>query len=182
MMRRVLLGKMLASLTGLLMGCATTSPQQLSPSTATSLAGIVELLAQGDLAVAHARLMALPESSKNSALWHQTWAYYYELSEQSVQADQAYQAAIKCTQGAPAVENNYASFLCRQGQYEQAMIVYQQAVNHSATGQQGIILENAGWCALEQGDKNMALSYFKQAQQILPHSADWLDNIQTLTE
>lgn len=82
----------------------------------------------------------------NDYLPHSVLAYYYQQTADAQNAEKAYQQALKLSQNRPDVRNNYGTFLCKQGQFQQAYQQFEQAVAspkpyyHQADSLENIIL------------------------------------------
>jgi len=90
-----------------------------------------------DKAIAHDRNDYLPYS---------VLAYYYQQTGDVANSQKAYQKALKLSQNRPDVLNNYGTFLCKQGQFQQAYQQFEQAVKspepyyHQADSLENIVL------------------------------------------
>ncbi|HHW7507163.1 TPA: type IV pilus biogenesis/stability protein PilW [Mannheimia haemolytica] len=78
-------------------------------------------------------------------------AYYYQQTGDAENAEKAYQTALKLSQNRPDVLNNYGTFLCKQGQFQQAYQQFEQAVKSKAPYyHQADSLENMVLCAKKE--------------------------------
>ncbi|AWI50895.1 type IV pilus biogenesis/stability protein PilW [Actinobacillus porcitonsillarum] len=73
-------------------------------------------------------------------------AYYYQQTGEPQQAEKAYLDALTLSHNRPDVLNNYGTFLCKQGQFQQAYQQFEKAVSseqpyyHQADSLENIIL------------------------------------------
>ncbi|HDL1261380.1 TPA: type IV pilus biogenesis/stability protein PilW [Mannheimia haemolytica] len=78
-------------------------------------------------------------------------AYYYQQTGDAENAEKAYQTALKLSQNRPDVLNNYGTFLCKQGQFQQAYQQFEQSVKSKAPYyHQADSLENMVLCAKKE--------------------------------
>ncbi|RGE47510.1 fimbrial protein [Mannheimia granulomatis] len=73
-------------------------------------------------------------------------AYYYQQTGDVANAEKAYQQALNLSKSRPDVLNNYGTFLCKQGQFQQAYQQFEKAIQspkpyyHQADSLENIIL------------------------------------------
>ena len=109
-----------------------------------------------DKALAHDPQDYLPQS---------VLAYYYQQIGENPSAEETYKTAIKMSlaqtkDGSPSpdVLNNYGTFLCKHGKFEQAYQQFEQALkSQSPYYHQADTLENQVLCASQQPNKNKML-------------------------
>lgn len=78
-------------------------------------------------------------------------AYYYQQTGEVENAEKAYQQALNLSENRPDVLNNYGTFLCKQGQFQQAYQQFEQAVKSPKTYyHQADSLENIILCAKKE--------------------------------
>lgn len=66
----------------------------------------------------------------------------------------------------PAVYNGYAAFLCEQGDVDQGVAYFQQALKSRNAHDRGASMANAGLCLYRAGRKKEAKKYFHRALQV----------------
>lgn len=120
-------------------------------------------LEKGDRVMAKQKLVLALKKSPNSALANTSMAYLLEQMGDLHQADVLYRKALRCAPHRGMYLNNYATFLCRQGQYQQAAHYFVLAIQDEYDAHTGLAYENAGLCALKQGNQRQADVYFKKA-------------------
>lgn len=86
---------------------------------------------------------------------HSVLAYYYQQTGDMANAEKAYRHALKLSRNRPDVRNNYGTFLCKQGQFQQAYQQFEMAIQsdepyyHQADSLENIIL-----CAKKEPNPN----------------------------
>lgn len=89
----------------------------------------------------------------NDYLPYSVLAYYYQSIQDSPNAEQAYQQALKLSHKRPDVLNNYGTFLCEQGNYSSAYYQFEQAIESKQNYyHQADSLENVVKCARKEGN------------------------------
>lgn len=92
---------------------------------------------------------------------HSVLAYYYQQVNDVEHAQKSYQTALKLSENQPDVLNNYGTFLCRRGKFEQAFRYFEQALTSQARYyHQADTWENIALCARQSGQ----LDKFEQAK------------------
>lgn len=82
-------------------------------------------------------------------------AYYYQKTGDTENAEKSYQTALNLSKNRPDVLNNYGTFLCKQGQFQQAYHQFEQAVESEAPYyHQADTLENIILCAKKEPNLN----------------------------
>ena len=79
------------------------------------------------------------------------------------QAEADYKQAIALDKNSGMANNNYGTFLCRNGRYKEAIAQFMIAANQTEYLHAGGAYENAGICALEVPDEEAAKGFFLQA-------------------
>ena len=106
-------------------------------------------------------------------------AHYYETVGETDEARKQYKSALRLDSNNGNVLNNYGTFLCKQGDYEQADRYFNQAINQPFYYLVSASYENAGFCALKSGDSDRAKYYFTRA---LDHDPNRVKSILQLTK
>lgn len=126
-------------------------------------------LRAGEVDRAHHKLQQAVQAAPHDPDSLSAMAYYYAYLKENTLATQWYQRAV---QMAPCgqTHHNYAVFLCQQGDYPQAMAQFYLALEdkHYLPDK---VYENAGLCALSQGDHAVAKPLLKKALAYHPHNA-----------
>lgn len=168
----------------LLAGCVTSSssPGQFgktSPKLAarynTQLA--IAYMQQGRMDLARSKLAdALRQAPKMPEV-HNALALYYERTGRPHQAEQQYKLSLDYDPGDPSTQNNFGTFLCREGKYRESIRYFVKASNNLNYDTPDKALANAGLCALRIPDKTLAAKYFKRALAINPNQEQSLWNL-----
>ncbi len=94
---------------------------------------------------------------------HHYAAESYRQLEQYARADQHFKKALKLAPKDSALKNNYGVYLCGRQQYAEADRHFIEAVQDKFYTSAAEALENAGLCARESGDNELAAERFRQA-------------------
>lgn len=109
-------------------------------------------------------LLALEQAPSIPETWY-SMAYFLEATGNKDDASIYYQKAIAVAPKRGDAQNNYGTFLCRNGDYRGAVEHFMVAVKDPTYLDPADAYENAGLCALKIPDKAMATKYFAQALQ-----------------
>jgi type IV pilus assembly protein PilF len=94
--------------------------------------------------------------------WY-SMGYLLESTGNREQARKHYMKALDLAPGRGDVLNNYGTFLCRSGDYKNAIQHFLKAVHDPQYLQPASAYENAGLCALKIPDPEKAMLYFNKA-------------------
>lgn len=109
-------------------------------------------------------LLALEQGPTIPEPWY-SMAYFLEATGNKDDASIYYQKAISVAPTRGDAQNNYGTFLCRNGDYRGSIEHFMLAVKDPTYLDPADAYENAGLCALKIPDKTMATKYFSQALQ-----------------
>lgn len=107
-------------------------------------------------------LIAIKEDPDVAVGWY-GMAYYLEKTGDPQSADHYYRKAISVDPHSGSALNNYGTFLCRNGRYQEAIKKFMAAVHEQTYLQAASAYENAGICALQIPNNVLALKYFHLA-------------------
>jgi len=107
-------------------------------------------------------LLALDEAPTIPETWY-SMAYFLENTGNKAKAKEYYLKAVQLSPGRGDVLNNYGTFLCRTGEYHNAINQFVKATQDPAYLGQAAAYENAGLCALKIPNKNKAGQFFERA-------------------
>lgn len=107
-------------------------------------------------------------------LVHAALAYYYQRQGDVAQAERAYLSAIKADKKQGDVYNNYGTFLCSQGKFEQAYTQFQHALNTPDYYHQADTYENIALCALSENNTALYRQYLALLGKLSPARAEAL--------
>lgn len=161
-----------AAIMGSALVCACT-PEAVTPpapSTKNNLAaaqanlnlGLDYLQAQDTENAKNKIMLAMKEEPDYAPVWY-TMGYFDEVTKHLSLAEADYQHAIMLDKTSGMANNNYGTFLCRNGRYKEAIAQFMIAANQTEYLHAGGAYENAGICALEIPDEEAAKGFFLQA-------------------
>lgn len=96
---------------------------------------------------------------------HYTLAFYFEQVKEYQQAKDAYKTALKLVPNDPNTLNNYGTFLCRIGEYDEAATQLLKAIDTRGYLRVSQSYENLALCAVKQDKFELALEYLNSAVQ-----------------
>ncbi|OBT17235.1 type IV pilus biogenesis/stability protein PilW [Vibrio sp. UCD-FRSSP16_10] len=95
-------------------------------------------------------------------------AYYYQQVSEPDFADIWYRKALNESPNNGEVLNDYGVFLCRKQAYVLAQQQFERAIRQNSYGYVSASYENAGLCAIMQGDFQQAEAYFRKSLEYEP--------------
>lgn len=123
----------------------------------------IAYLERHDVSRAKQKLMiAMDEAPTLPEIWYTT-AYFLEATGNKEKANRHYLKAIELAPKRGDAHNNYGTFLCRNGKYEEAIHHFLIAVDDPTYLEPSAAYENAGLCALKIPDIIQAKNYFNKA-------------------
>lgn len=163
-----------------LAGCATqqSQPETVDFNRSEAVKARINLalayLEQNDLPKAKQNIDKALEHDKTDYLPHSVLAYYYQQIGEATNAEKSYQIALELSQKQtsdkqprPDVQNNYGTFLCKQGKFE---LAYQQFENALKSKQpyyyQADTLENIALCANAQKNASKQSEALSQLEKL----------------
>ncbi|WP_148715433.1 type IV pilus biogenesis/stability protein PilW [Chitinolyticbacter meiyuanensis] len=151
---------------GLLLCCVAILPVAANPN--NDLASIRTQLAvgyfqRGQYAVAIDEAnKALAANPRFAAANNILGLIYAELKEPQ-KAREQFQRALSLSPDDPDINHNYGWFLCEQGQTQEGIAFYMNALKNPLYATPDKTLVNAGQCALKAGEVQAARDYFERA-------------------
>ena len=135
-------------------------------------------LEQGDVERAKDKLLKAINQAPRMPEAHYNLAHFYYLIGEYEMADQHFKQAIDYSQDSgnnPGVlgtaRNNYGVFLCQTKKYQEAEQQFLMAIDDSSYIDTASAYENAGLCAQQAGNKQLAHNYFDKAIKQNPLSS-----------
>jgi len=122
----------------------------------------------GNYEVAEGKLLRALEQNPKLGKAHHYLAELYRRTEREDMAKESYRRALKYIHDDMSLHNNFAWFLCEQGDYAEAvdrLIMVAESRNYNRPDQAYV---NAGLCALRIPDEVRAEKYLRQALTINP--------------
>ncbi|MEN9470986.1 MAG: type pilus biosis protein PilF [Pseudomonadota bacterium] len=150
----------------------TTGPQAAEANVQLGLA----YLQSGDVQRAHQKLLLAEQQAPGSMQVQGAMGYFLESTGSLPSANAYYRRAIALNPKSGAAQNNYGTYLCRQGRYLEADHHFLLALQDSTYLNTAQVYENAGLCAMQIPDRKKASAYFTQAVTQDPNrSMSWLE-------
>ena len=165
---------------GLLPACETapagTGSNASEPVTARARAHTelgAAYLQQSKYEIALDEFMQAIEIAPNYALAYNGLGLVRSALGQTVEAEAAFKKSIELQPGSSESHNNYGSFLCGRGRYDESITHFLEAVKNPLYSTPNLAYANAGICAARKNDTKNAEIYLSKALQIDPltHSA-----------
>ena len=161
-----------------MVGCAThpTTSVQNGSSAATknqtAAALNVELgatyIASKEYRLADAKLRKAMQQDPRSSAARWTYALLQERLEQVEAAEKYYREAITINPNDSRGQNNFGTFLCKQGRYKESDKHFQKALSDPLYKFRAAANLNAGVCAMETPDYDLAKDYFEEVLRLRP--------------
>ncbi len=159
------------SLSICLAGCAGMRGADPSGKSATAAIYVkkgVSYMENGMLDIALQDLRHAIEMDPKNAEAHNAIAVLHERLDQPQEARAHYQRAMELAPDSASAQNNYARFLCTQGETAEAMQRFREIVASKLYPYPWLALTNMGRCALAAGKKEAAEQYLRQALEQAP--------------
>lgn len=122
-----------------------------------------EYMARGQYEVAMDKLKRAVRSDNSYAPAHTVLAVLYERLGESEEAETHYRQAVKASPDNGDVNNNLGTFLCRSGDGRKALPHFEKALDDPFYSTPEVAMANAGSCALEMGELDLAQDYLRAA-------------------
>ncbi len=127
-----------------------------------------DYLRKGHTEQAKEKLMRAVEQDSRNAQAHSSLAVVYAQLGDTREAKRHYKKALSLNGDDPSLKNNYGTFLCSQGQYEDAEKLFLEAARDRKYTTPEAALTNAGLCLRQGPARVRAEPYFREAIQINP--------------
>lgn len=134
----------------------------------TRLALAVRYIEQGNPEAARRNLDQAESLAPNLAEVYLTQAFFYQTVSQDGRAVKAYQKALKLDPGNSDVLNNFGVLRCDMGQFDDAILLFERALQDPRYVKVADTNENAGLCAYRANDLEAAEAYFLAALNYNP--------------
>ncbi|MFN9731030.1 MAG: type IV pilus biogenesis/stability protein PilW [Pseudomonadota bacterium] len=131
-------------------------------------------LSQGKLELARDKLLRALELDPRSVPAHTVVAILYERIGDRERARVHYRRSVELAPAAGDAQNNYATFLCQEGNYEEADRRFGLALDDPFYRTPAVALSNRGACALSAGRAEAAEESLRRAVQLAPDMPDAL--------
>lgn len=118
---------------------------------------------KGDMQRAKQKLLyAIKKAPELPEAWYSI-AYFCEVTGNKAEAQADYLKAIKLAPHRGDTLNNYGTFLCRQGRYQDSIQYFLAAIKDPQYLETASAYENAGLCAEKIPNKSLAIQLFQKA-------------------
>lgn len=171
-MRRTFFYFLLLSVLGFITSCSTLNSNRqkaeeeqirnISTAKINVQLGIAYLERQNLQRAKRKLALAIQQAPTIPEPWY-SMAYYYENIGEKETAKKYYLKAIALAPLRGDTNNNYGTFLCRQGQYRESIQQFMVAVKDEDYLDPASAYENAGLCASKIPDKKLAAEYLERA-------------------
>lgn len=165
-----------------LSGCASKQAQQSAESPAQINARLgLNYMQQGNYEIAMEKLKRALEQDPNLADAHHYIAELYKTIRNGELAEQHYRRALRLSPNDPAVQNNYAVFLCDNRRYDEAEERFLRAARTPAYQRPDEAYQNAATCLLRIPDRERAKAHLRKALELNPLLASALYQMTALS-
>ncbi len=117
----------------------------------------------GNYELARDRLLRSIEQEPRNPVAHTTLALTYEQLGNNRLANESYEQAVRIAPRNFDVQNAYAVYLCRHGDYTKAKKYFDRAIGVRENDNAEVMMTNAGVCMAQKPDVELAETYFRQA-------------------
>ncbi|MDR2011493.1 MAG: type IV pilus biogenesis/stability protein PilW [Rhodanobacter sp.] len=131
-------------------------------------------LEQGKLDVALEKLNQSLSFDADYADAHTLLGVLYERINDQAKAEEHYKRAAQLRPKAGAELNNYGTFLCKSGRYNEAETYFQRALADPFYKTPAVALSNSGTCLLRAGKRDQAETVLRQSLDRDPNDAEAL--------
>ncbi len=167
-MRRVLLLLPLLALGA----CVTTNDRTANYDPVGAAKDNVQLgahyLQVGDLQAAKDKLEKAEKQDPKNPDVYRIQALLYEQLNQPKDAERYYQKSLNLTPDSPELVNTYAVFLCKQGEIDRALPMFEKVIADKLYSQPWVPATNAAVCLRGEKRDADALGYFERAVAMNP--------------
>jgi type IV pilus assembly protein PilF len=122
-------------------------------------------LHQGHVARAKSKMLLALQEDPNNPIILDAMGYFLEKTGNVKTARQYYLRAVALAPRRGTVQNNYGTYLCRHGYYQEAIKHFLLATQDTNYLHVADAYENAGVCAAKIPNKKLAHKYFRAALQ-----------------
>jgi type IV pilus assembly protein PilF len=132
----------------------------------------IAYMQQGNLLLAKEKLERAAKQDPKSTDVNWAMASLYERMDMPKEADRNYQKAIQYSPGNSQIVNTYAVFLCRQGEVDRALPLFDKVIADKLYQTPYAAAANAGMCLRDEKRATDARRYFERAVAMGPGFAD----------
>jgi len=140
----------------------------------------LEYMNRGQYEVSLGKLKKAVKEDPDYAPAHTVMAVLYERIGEDRLAGQQYRKAYEADPADGDVNNNYAIYLCKSGENNNAIDHFLKALDDPFYSSPSVALTNAGSCALSRGEMAVADDFLRRALKIEPGFPDALMSMSRL--
>lgn len=129
---------------------------------------------QGKLELALEKLTRALAVDPNYANAHTVIAVLYENINDPVKAEEHYRRAAELKPKGGNELNNYGTFLCKLGRYDESQIYFDRALTDPFYKTPAVALTNAGTCLVKAGKRDAAEASLRKALELRPDESEAL--------
>jgi len=111
------------------------------------------------------------EYQPDDAEVHRVFAYYYQRVNENKTAEEYYKKSLRIDPSNADTYNNFGTFLCKLGRYEESEDAFLKAVAQTSYNNVANTYENAALCAEKAEDHEKALFYYQYALSHNPNKS-----------
>lgn len=124
--------------------------------------------AQNQLGIALEEFNEASQIDPSYSLAYNGLGLVYSALREDNKADASFKKAIQLEPGNSESRNNYGTFLCSRGRYDESVMQFLEAVKNPLYVTPGVAYLNAGVCSLRKKDVANAEVYLQRALQVQP--------------
>lgn len=166
-----------------LAGCAgnTARRQEADRLVEVNLGLAQSYMGKHDYQIALEKLKKAEAADPRSAMVQSMLGLLYEEIKRPQQAGAHYDRSVALAPQQGAIANNYGGWLCRSGRAAESLGWFDRAIDDPFYKTPELALANAGRCAIEAGDADRAVGYFRRVLEIQPNDAQVLGDMALLS-
>jgi type IV pilus assembly protein PilF len=156
----------------LISGCITTTSGNVNtPAPKEEIARLnlelgIGYLRQNELEQARTKLEKSIQNNPDNPDAHRTLGLVYERMGELESAEKEYRIALRQAPDAPDVMEQLAVYLCLHGDVDEALKLFNRAVEIPLNPQRYVIYTNAGTCVKRQENLELAETYLRRALEL----------------
>ncbi len=173
----------------LALSACNQSPPKKAPLTPEAIRGVVSsninlaiaYISEKDYEKALEKLDRAKAVDPNYVPIYNMYGLLYQQIKKPAKAEKNFKRALSLDKNNSSTLNNYGNFLCQQNRLDEAERAFLKAANNPLYKRPEIALANAGLCLDNNGQKEQAGHYYRQALQIDPEVSQALIGMCAIT-
>ncbi len=118
---------------------------------------------RGDLDIALEKLNRDIAYNPKLAIAHSAIAIVYSSMNAKLDAERHYKLSVKYAPRDPTILNNYGTYLCQNGKYDEAVVYYEKTLANPFYKTPETVHENVGVCLMQSNNNEKAEGHFRKA-------------------